>query len=205
MDYNSQEYKSLLEEMVACRSLNSLKDFFSSHKEFLSDMEEYSEIPLYFKAEGEKLRFICEVSCSCGSNSMVLSWDNTGILFAKNLDQSLDKVYLEIVEIIQGATFEVSDGNCTNTFDSLEECVEVVESWYDYLNEDRKTPISWKMSNNISNLEELNSYIEEMENDIAEQLGYSNFQGHGNYSVNARSAAGLNLSVDKKMNYSLDK
>jgi hypothetical protein len=205
MNCNSQEYKSLFEEMVACCGLNSLKDFFSSHKEFLRDLEDASEIPTYSNLGGKKRYFIDTVISSCGSNSMVLSWDNTGILFAKNIDQSLDKVYLEIVEIFEDVTFEVSDGNCTNTFYSLEECVEVVESWYDYLNEDRKTPISWKMSNNINNLEELNSYIEEMENDIAEQLGYSNFQGHGNYSVNARSAAGLNLSVTRKMNYSLDK
>jgi hypothetical protein len=52
-------------------------------------------------------------------------------------------------------------------------------------------------SDGISNLDELSSYIDEIESAIAQQCGYSDFCGHGSYICNAASAMGLNLTVKR--------
>jgi hypothetical protein len=103
------------------------------------------------------------------------------------------------------AGWTISDGNASDTYWDWGDLILAAETWYDYLldNPEEHCPgvdIDTLPTADYSAIEEgdveaLNAAISARDNSIAEWLGQSAFHGHGNYSVNAASQAGFNLSV----------
>lgn len=107
-----------------------------------------------------------------------------------------------------GGKYIVIDSNAIIKADSIDEAQEIVSDWYDYLfdqnefDEGQSADLlevlqSFYDYDQASTVEELNEMIGDWENRIAEALGHTFFQGHGNYGVNPASQAGFNLSVEK--------
>lgn len=96
--------------------------------------------------------------------------------------------------------YYITDGNATEERDSWEAAVEVAENWYDYLSDEDSIDHEMTLTADYSDIDDddvdaLNAAIRAFEKQLAEDLGYEAFNGHGNYSVDAASKAGFNLSV----------
>jgi len=86
------------------------------------------------------------------------------------------------------------DANNSGKYANLEEAVEAIDSWFDYLDEfeveklgEILTPVIW---------EELTGYAFAVGEKVAQMLNQKAFHGHGNYSVSASSRAGTSLHVE---------
>jgi hypothetical protein len=92
-------------------------------------------------------------------------------------------------------TFIISDGQVSVEVNSMDNAIDTVSEWYDYLNDDRDEHLTWSDPGEITSVDELNEYIYTIENEIAQQFGHNDFHGQGNYSCAASCQMGLNLTV----------
>jgi len=95
----------------------------------------------------------------------------------------------------------LADNNYQETYDSLDEVIDAVQSWYDHV-DDLDLPHIPPMNDIIEwdgkyDIDDVNRYIKEIEELIALHNGYEQWAGHGNYVVSAASKMGLNLSISR--------
>lgn len=91
-------------------------------------------------------------------------------------------------------SYRITDGHETEDVDTLSEAAEIAADWYDWLfDENEIDPIEADLDN--ESLDALNASISAWLEKIAEAIGHTVFQGHGNYCVSAASEAGLHLVV----------
>lgn len=93
--------------------------------------------------------------------------------------------------------YRITDGNASETADTLDEAESMVEDWYDYLVSDEKSNEVPTPELDATSVEALNDSIRTWEQAIAQAMGKKDFAGHGNYLVTAADEAGLNLRVEK--------
>lgn len=92
----------------------------------------------------------------------------------------------------------LSDGDASETYETIEEAIKSASSWYDYMQDDEDTEWYDKAmpamrTTGISNVDELNEAITKWEAELADGEGKSDFWGHGSYHVTAADQAGYCL------------
>ena len=91
--------------------------------------------------------------------------------------------------------YVISDNNARETADTIQQAVDIIEEWYDWVDGAPAFP-SDTCEEEITTIDQLREFISRWHDQIAELQGFQNFSGHGNYCVSAADQAGLSLTVE---------
>ena len=105
--------------------------------------------------------------------------------------------------------YKISDGNAIGQYDSWDDLMANLESWYDYLGLPEygamDVPDPDFSDVGEGDIDYLNDQISIWEEEVALAAGFEVFQGHGNHTVSAASEMGLRLEVSIVFDFSSEK